>query len=98
MDNSRVHRSKAVQSFLKNSGLHTAPHPPYSPDLAPSDFYLFWHTKAQTDRHGIRFCRRINSMDCTEFYAIPHDQLVKVFEAWEKRLAQCVECQGDYIE
>lgn len=41
MDNSRVHRSKAVQSFLKNSGLHTAPHPPYSPDLAPSDFYLF---------------------------------------------------------
>ena len=33
-----------------------------------------------------------------EFYAIPHDQLVKVFEAWEKRLAQCVEYQGDYIE
>jgi hypothetical protein len=22
-----------------------APHPPYSPDLAPSDFYLFWDIK-----------------------------------------------------
>jgi hypothetical protein len=25
--------------------MKSAPHPPYSPDLAPSDFYLFGHVK-----------------------------------------------------
>lgn len=98
MDNSRVHRSKAVQSFLKNSGLHAAPHPPYSPDLAPSDFYLFGILKQKL--LGLEFVSvdELIQWIIAEFYAIPHDELVKVFEAWEKRLAQCLECKGDYIE
>jgi hypothetical protein len=25
--------------------MKSAPYPPYSPDLAPSDFYLFWYVK-----------------------------------------------------
>jgi hypothetical protein len=25
--------------------MKSAPHPPYSPDLALSDFYLFWYVK-----------------------------------------------------
>ena len=30
-----------VQNYLENSGWEVLPHPPYSPDLAPSDYYLF---------------------------------------------------------
>jgi hypothetical protein len=30
---------------MEENGLERAIHPPYSPDLAPSDFYLFTHVK-----------------------------------------------------
>jgi hypothetical protein len=32
------------QFFVENQPLHV-PHPPYSPDLAPSDFWLFERIK-----------------------------------------------------
>ena len=34
-----------TQKRLKELHLHAAPHPPYSPDLAPCDFYLFGYLK-----------------------------------------------------
>jgi hypothetical protein len=38
-------RQTATQ-FLDHNSLRPAPHPPYSPDLASSDFYLFAYLKA----------------------------------------------------
>jgi hypothetical protein len=44
-----VHADKATaqkcRTFCKESGLRVAPHPPDSPDLAPSDFFLFGYVK-----------------------------------------------------
>ena len=37
---------RSVIRFLKAKvNVHTLDHPPYSPDLAPSDFHLFLHLK-----------------------------------------------------
>jgi hypothetical protein len=36
---------KASQQFMEENGMARAPHPPYSPDLAPSDIYLFGYMK-----------------------------------------------------
>jgi hypothetical protein len=33
------------QNSFDDSSLGIAPHPPYSPDLAPPDFWLFGHIK-----------------------------------------------------
>ena len=44
-DNAPAHKSAVVVDYLKTSGLHTLPHPPYSPDLAPCDFWLNPHIK-----------------------------------------------------
>jgi hypothetical protein len=30
---------------MEQNAMKRAPHPPYSPNLAPSDFYLFGHVK-----------------------------------------------------
>jgi hypothetical protein len=30
---------------MERNAMERAPHPPYSPDLATSDFYLFGHVK-----------------------------------------------------
>jgi transposase len=45
MDNASPHRSKSTIDCLTSLRLISAPHPPYSPDLAPSDFYLFGKVK-----------------------------------------------------
>ena len=40
-ENALVHNSILVSDYLTNIGLKTVPHPPYSPDIAPCDFWLF---------------------------------------------------------
>ena len=40
-DNTLVHNSILVTDYLTKMGIKTLPHPPYSPDLAPCDFWLF---------------------------------------------------------
>ncbi|KAI6647818.1 Histone-lysine N-methyltransferase SETMAR-like [Oopsacas minuta] len=46
-DNASSHTVIRTREFLENSGLKTLPHPPYSPDLAPCDFWLFPRLKDQ---------------------------------------------------
>ena len=40
-DNAPVHNSILVTDYLTKMSIKTVPHPPYSPDLAPSNFWLF---------------------------------------------------------
>jgi len=52
-DNARPHVAKVVKNYLETLRWDVLPHPPYSPDIAPSDFYLF--RCMQTDLAGTRF-------------------------------------------
>ncbi|KAG5318734.1 MOS1T transposase, partial [Pseudoatta argentina] len=40
-DNARPHVAKPVKTYLETFKWEVLPHPPYSPDIAPSDFHLF---------------------------------------------------------
>ena len=40
-DNARPHTANATMMTLRHMKSEVLPHPPYSPDLAPSDFHLF---------------------------------------------------------
>jgi len=40
-DNAPAHTSSQARTAIRNAGFELLHHPPYSPDLAPSDFYLF---------------------------------------------------------
>ena len=40
-DSAPVHNSILVTDYLSKMGIKTVRHPPYSPDLAPCDFWLF---------------------------------------------------------
>jgi histone-lysine N-methyltransferase SETMAR len=51
-DNARPHVSRQTIDYLKRNGMKRAPHPPYSPDLAPSDFYLFCYVKGCLAGHS----------------------------------------------
>ena len=40
-DNAPAHSALTIRQFLASRQVSTLDHPPYSPDLAPSDFFLF---------------------------------------------------------
>ena len=40
-DNAKPHMAKLTKKWLKEAGWDVLEHPPYSPDLAPSDYHLF---------------------------------------------------------
>ena len=40
-DNARPHIGKSTREKLLKLGWVTIPHPPYSPDLAPTDYHLY---------------------------------------------------------
>jgi len=76
-DNAPSHTSFAVREFLAPHNITTLPHPPYSPDLAPCDFFLF--PKIKTHPKGHHFgtaenvqaaaTRALNNISSEEF---PH--------------------------
>ena len=49
-DNTPPHKARIVIEFLTQQGIETPRHPPYSPDLAPSDFWLTpWNSLSEED-------------------------------------------------
>ena len=46
-DNARPHTARFTLVKIENMGWEVLPHPPYSPDLAPSDYHLFGFEKNQ---------------------------------------------------
>ena len=53
-DNAPVHNCILVTDYLSKMGIKTVAHPPYSPDLAPCDFWLF---------PKLRGCRRYETIE-----------------------------------
>ncbi|KAK8404146.1 hypothetical protein O3P69_000304 [Scylla paramamosain] len=52
-DNTLVHKGCRAQAALRDCGFEKLSHPPYSPDLAPSDYFLFSQLKSSL--RGRRF-------------------------------------------
>jgi hypothetical protein len=75
-----------------------APHPAFSPDLAPSDFYLFG--KIKTALIGAEFESEQELLDGVlgVVNAISREELEGVFEEWLSRLDECMQRDGDYVE
>jgi histone-lysine N-methyltransferase SETMAR len=55
-DNASPHTARTARTFCAENWLRLATHPPYSPDLAPSDFFLFSYVK--NSLQGIGFASR----------------------------------------
>jgi transposase len=51
-NNAEPHNAATTANFLNSWGWEILPHPPYSSDLAPSDFHLFPKMKKQQCFHS----------------------------------------------
>lgn len=95
-DNARPHVHRNVHNFLEENGVKLVSHPPYSPDLAPCDFWLFDHIKSrlndQPDEKSL--IRAVTNI----LEEIPVSEYKKTFDKWIERLELCVLNDGNYFE
>jgi transposase len=85
-DNASLHTAQNCRTFCAKNGLRLATHPPYSPDLAPSDFFLFGYVKHRLQ--GIAFAspEGLPAGINDELDDIPPETLPRVFEHWIEKL------------
>ena len=93
----RPHTSKKVIQYLDQNEIRRAPQPPYSPDLAPSDFYLFGYMKEKLKGYKFNSKEELLSAIISILEAIPRKKLKEVFLTWERRLQQVITSNGNYI-
>jgi len=95
-DNARPHISTETTSLLVAKGVHLLPHPPYSPDVAPSDFYLFG--KIKTAIRGTLFHSSDEIIEKFDeiFGSTPKEELQRVYINWLTRLKWITESGGEY--
>ena len=97
-DNAPPHKAGKTMDVLKNLGFQCIDHPPYSPDLAPSDYFLFPNLKKALK--GRKFSNDSEVIAAAEQYF--SDQTSEFFleglKKLEKRCAKCVELRGEYVE
>ena len=53
-DNARVHTCKIAMDAVERNGYKLIPHPAYSPNLSPSDYFLFPNLKKDICEHHFR--------------------------------------------
>ena len=75
-------------------GINTVPYPPYSPDLAPCDFWLF---------PKLRGCRYETVEEMKEAVMKVIDTLTQedfhgAFQKLLERYSKCIAARGDYLE
>lgn len=87
-----------MRKFLNKNGMTPVPHPPYSPDLAPCDFFLF--PRMKRDMKGKRFAdiTEVKTKTTEALSAITEDEFKNCFEQWKKRLDKCISASGEYFE
>jgi len=96
-DNARPHTSSETRSRLSELGVSVLPHPPYSPDIAPSDFFLFGYIKSRLRGCSFGTSDELLGKVTMEIEAISRNQLESVFEEWKGRLFTVIETGGSYI-
>ena len=97
-DNARPHTARATIDALEALKFEVLSQPPYSPDLAPSDFHFFPHLKRDlkgthlsSDDEAKQSVTSWIKQRTPEFFI---DGMPKLVLLWEK----CIERQGDYVE
>jgi len=93
-----AHTSHLVQQFLAKHGTSQLQQPPYSPDLAPCDFFLFPRLKKVMKGRRFEATEDIKRNSTKTPLDTQKQESAKCFQQWQKRWAKCVAAEGKYVE
>ena len=97
-DNAPSHSAHLIQAFLAKHNIPVVRQGPYSPHVAPCDFWLF--PKLKMPLKGTRFESREDIMRnaMEQLLTIPKTEFQKCFQQWQEHWQKCVHSQGAYFE
>jgi len=97
-DNAPAQKSVLAMGKLRDLHYELLEHPPYSPDLAASDFCLF--PKLKLFLAGQRFSSNQEAIEAVEEYFadLTKNHCRDGIMALEHRWNKCVSLKGDYVE
>ncbi len=99
IDNATPHTAILTRALINQLGWTQLPHPPYSPDLAPNDFWLY--NRLKKNIRGIRFptVNALKEAVSKEISMIPSREYQHaMLHSWRRRWARCQAAQGEYFE
>jgi histone-lysine N-methyltransferase SETMAR len=94
--NARPQSAIVSQQYMARNEMVIAAHPPYSPDLAPSDFYLFGHVNGLLRGESFETGEQLLSAVEGILRSLEKWTATKVFLEWMTRPERYVEINGDY--
>jgi hypothetical protein len=89
--NPLAHASLLIRDFLTSTNTTVLPQRPYSPDLAPGDFFLF--PKLKSTFRG----RRFQMIHETELRANSKKTYQDCFQKWQRRWERCINAGVEYF-
>jgi histone-lysine N-methyltransferase SETMAR len=97
-DNALAHSSGIVAAKLHELRYELLPHPPYSPDLAPCDYFLFPNLKKSLAGKKFRSNGEVIAATEAYFADLPKSYFLDGIKKLEYRWTKCIELKGDYVE
>jgi histone-lysine N-methyltransferase SETMAR len=93
-----VNTSVAAKAAIQCCGFQELNHPPYSPNLAPSDYFLF--SKLKLDLRGKKFTsdEEVISTVSDHFKNKNSEYFFSAIQKLINRSKKYIEIKGDYIE
>jgi len=98
--NAPAHRAVTTNEFLAKHNIPLLPQPPYSPDLAPCDFFFFFFPQLKKTMKGRRFhyVEDIQANATRQLRAITKSDYQRCFPQWQECWNKCIQAQGHYFE
>ncbi len=97
-DNAPSHTSAPTLALIGESHLDMINHPPYSPDLAPCDFFIFPRMKNGLRGHKFRNVADLQVAVRHTLRAIPPQDYSEAIRSMPIRWMKCISAQGEYFE
>lgn len=97
-DNAPCHKSGKTMAKIYELGYELLPHPPYSPDLAPSDYFLFADLKRMLAGKKFKTDDEVIAETEAYFEDKPKEYYRSGIENLENCYNRCIALEGNYVE
>jgi histone-lysine N-methyltransferase SETMAR len=86
------------QAAIRQCGFQQLNHPPYSPDVAPSGYFLFRVMKKFLRCKRFSSDEKVKEAVTTWFEEQSKDFFSRGIKSLQQKWAKCIDLLGDYIE
>jgi histone-lysine N-methyltransferase SETMAR len=97
-DNARPHIARVTTDLINKFGWDTVTHPPYSPDIAPSDYHLFPELKKHLGGTNFRTGEELKEEVLSYLRGAAGEFCDSGIKKMVHRMQKCIDLNGDYVE